>query len=154
METIYKTYYSSEIGIIEINCSEDSVISLKFVKEKGESTEINEILDKTYRQIDEYFSGKRKSFDLKLKLQGTEFQKKVWNELTKIPYGKTVTYKDIATRIGNEKAVRAVGNSNNKNKIPIIIPCHRVIGKNGKLVGYAGGLDKKQWLLNHEKKFI
>lgn len=154
METIYKTYYSSEIGILEIACTKDSVISLKFVKEKGESTETNEILDKAYRQIDEYFTGRRKNFDLKLNLQGTEFQKKVWNELIKIPYGETVTYKDIATRVGNEKAVRAVGNCNNKNKIPIIIPCHRVIGSNGKLVGYAGGLDIKQWLLNHEKKFV
>ena len=104
--------------------------------------------------MNEYFSGERKKFDLPLYFEGTEFQKSVWNELRKIPYGTTVSYKDIAEGINNEKAVRAVGNANNKNKIMIIVPCHRVIGKNGKLVGFAGGLDKKEFLLEHEKKFM
>lgn len=90
-------------------------------------------------------------FDLPLDARGTEFQKKVWNELLRIPYGETKSYKDIAVAIGNEKACRAIGMANNKNPIPIIIPCHRVIGSNGKLVGYAGGLNVKEKLLNIEK---
>ena len=114
----------------------------------------SEVLDKALKQMNEYFSGERKKFDLPLYFEGTEFQKSVWNELRKIPYGTTVSYKDIAEGINNEKAVRAVGNANNKNKIMIIVPCHRVIGKNGKLVGFAGGLDKKEFLLEHEKKFM
>lgn len=153
MKNIFKTYYSSEIGIVEIVSSEDAIISLDFVDKEGETTEFPPILREAYDQIDEYFKGKRKNFDLKLSIEGTEFQKKVWTELTKIPYGEVATYKDIAIRVGNEKAVRAVGNSNNKNKIAIILPCHRVIGSNGKLVGYAGGVHIKEWLLNHERKF-
>lgn len=153
MKNLFKAYYNSEIGVIEVVSSEDAIVSLDFVDKEGEATEFIPILRKAYAQLDEYFKGKRKSFDLKLHIEGTEFQKKVWHELTKIPYGEIATYKDIAMRVGNVKAVRAVGNSNNKNKIGIILPCHRVIGSNGKLVGYAGGLDKKEWLLNHEKKF-
>jgi methylated-DNA-[protein]-cysteine S-methyltransferase len=87
-------------------------------------------------------------------LQGTDFQKKVWRRLIKIPFGKTVSYKDIAVRIGNIRAVRAVGNANNKNSIAIIVPCHRVIGSNGSLVGYGGGLWRKKWLLKHEKNLL
>lgn len=99
----------------------------------------------------EYFNGQRKSFDLPLNPKGTEFQKKVWNALLNIPYGSTCSYKDIAVNIGNEKACRAVGGANNKNPIFIIIPCHRVIGKNGSLVGYGGGLDIKLKLLELEQ---
>lgn len=101
-------------------------------------------------QLNEYISGKRKVFSVKLNLKGTDFQKRVWDELIKIPYGKLYTYKQIATLVGNENASRAVGMANNKNPIPIIIPCHRVIGSNGKLVGYAGGLIIKEQLINHE----
>ena len=98
-----------------------------------------------------YFSKKRKSFDIPIKLEGTEFQKRVWDALIQIPYGKTCTYKDIAEKIGNPKACRAVGGANNKNPIMIIVPCHRVIGKNGDLVGYAGGIEVKQKLLDLEQ---
>jgi methylated-DNA-[protein]-cysteine S-methyltransferase len=104
-------------------------------------------------ELNEYISGNRKVFSVKLNLQGTEFQKKIWNELIKIPYGKLYTYKQIATLVGNENASRAVGMANNKNPIPIIIPCHRVIGSNGKLVGYAGGLKLKEQLINHECRY-
>jgi methylated-DNA-[protein]-cysteine S-methyltransferase len=104
-------------------------------------------------ELNEYISGERKVFSVKLNLEGTEFQKKVWNELIKIPYGKLYTYKQIATLVGNENASRAVGTANNKNPIPIIIPCHRVIGSNGKLVGYAGGLKLKEQLINHECRY-
>ncbi|WP_257351426.1 methylated-DNA--[protein]-cysteine S-methyltransferase [Pseudalkalibacillus decolorationis] len=102
-------------------------------------------------QIDEYFARKRKLFDLPLDLFGTDFQKKVWKGLIEVPYGETYSYKDIATMIGSPKAVRAIGSANNKNPLPIIIPCHRVIGSNGSLVGYGGGLDKKEILLDLEK---
>jgi len=106
------------------------------------------------RQLDEYFKGKRMTFDLPLIISGTDFQKKVWNELKKIPFGKTASYKDIALKAGNVKAVRAAGNANNKNKIAVIIPCHRVIGSDGKLSGYAGGVKRKKWLLEHERNFL
>jgi methylated-DNA-[protein]-cysteine S-methyltransferase len=102
----------------------------------------------------EYFEGKRLSFDLPLKMEGTEFQLKVWNELLQIPFGETRSYKEIAVAVGNPLGSRAIGNANNKNKISIIVPCHRVIGANGKLVGYEGGLDVKEKLLNLEKKII
>jgi methylated-DNA-[protein]-cysteine S-methyltransferase len=102
------------------------------------------------RQLDEYFKGARKSFSLKLLLKGTPFQKLVWQRLKKIPYGKLASYGDVARAIGRPNAYRAVGNANNKNPIPIIIPCHRVIGSDGKLVGYGSGLWRKEWLLNHE----
>lgn len=105
------------------------------------------------KQLDEYFSGKRKIFDLRLKPEGTVFQKKVWCVLLDIPYGHTASYKEIAQKCGCPKGFRAVGMANNKNPIPVIIPCHRVVGINGKLVGYAGGLDIKQLLLDLEKRY-
>ena len=108
-------------------------------------------LDKALKQIDEYFRGERKDFKLSLSPVGTVFQQKVWKELQKIPYGQTIDYKTLATRIGNPNASRAVGMANSKNPIGIVIPCHRVIGANGKLTGYAGGLDNKQLLLELEQ---
>lgn len=151
MNKEYKIHYKSKLGLVQITSSEDAVIGVEFVGEGTDTLEIPPILKEAYAQIDEYFKGVRKDFDLKLYIEGTDFQKKVWEQLRQIPYGEISTYKEVAKAIGNEKAVRAVGNSNNKNKIPIIIPCHRVIGSNGKLVGYAGGLHIKQWLLEHEK---
>ena len=109
------------------------------------------MIKECFKQLKEYFEGSRREFDLPIEMNGTQFQKKVWKELLKIPYGETRSYKDIAISIGNEKACRAIGMANNKNHIPIIIPCHRVIGSNGKLVGYAGGIDIKEKLLNIEK---
>jgi methylated-DNA-[protein]-cysteine S-methyltransferase len=148
----YFGYYHSPIGILEIICSEDAVLSVMFVDKEMPVEENNIVLEKTVSQLDEYFNGMRKEFDLKISLDGTDFQKKVWNELLNIPYGTTLSYKELAIKIGNEKGVRAVGNANGKNMIWIIVPCHRVIGTNGSLTGYAGGLDRKQWLLEHEKK--
>lgn len=144
-------YYESEIGLIKISADETSVLGLDFVSEKENGTSDSEVLSEALKELHEYFKGKRKEFNLKLFLDGTDFQKRVWRELMKIPYGKVATYGEIAKSIGNEKASRAVGNANNKNKIGIIIPCHRVIGASGKLVGYAGGLWRKEWLLKHEK---
>ncbi|CEP81120.1 methylated-DNA--[protein]-cysteine S-methyltransferase [Paraclostridium sordellii] len=149
----YYYYYDSPIGILEIGTTEDELISILYVDEKRENTEQPKVLKETINQIQEYFNGTRKEFDIKFKLKGTEFQEKVWNALTDIPYGDTVSYKYIATKIGNEKAVRAVGNTNGRNIINIVVPCHRVIGANKSLTGYGGGLDKKSWLLKHEEKF-
>ena len=150
----YTGYIEVSAGVIKIVCSDEHVLSVSFSDTAKENDKGSKVLDEALKQMNEYFSGKRKTFDLPLYFEGTEFQKSVWNELRKIPYGITVSYKDIAEGINNEKAVRAVGNANNKNKIMIIVPCHRVIGKNGKLVGFAGGLDKKEFLLEHEKKFL
>lgn len=111
------------------------------------------LLVQAAEQLDEYFTGKRKEFDLPLAAGGTLFQKRVWNALCTIPYGETRSYKDIAIQIGNAKACRAVGMANHNNPIGIIVPCHRVVGADGKLVGYAGGLDRKQLLLELERKY-
>lgn len=136
------------LKIVELN---EKLIEIDFTDELEIDTK-NEFLLKVKKQLEEYFLGIRKNFDIELNLVGTEFQLKVWRALLKIPYGETVSYKDIAKIIGNEKAVRAVGNANNKNKIPIIIPCHRVIGSKGDLIGYDGGIHIKKFLLNLEKR--
>ena len=149
----YYYYYDSPIGILEISTTEEELISILYVDEKRENTEQPKILKEVIKQRQEYFNGERKESDIKFKLKGTEFQEKVWNALTHIPYGETVSYKYIATKIGNEKAVRAVGNTNGRNVINIVVPCHRVIWSNKSLTGYGGGLDRKLWLLQHEEKF-
>lgn len=153
MGKIYKTYYESPIGTLEIVGTEEAILSILFVEEKEDAEDIPDILNECCNQIDEYFKGKRKEFTLNMAFGGTEFQRKVWNSLTRIPYGKTVTYRDIAETVGNTKAVRAVGSANSKNLLSIVVPCHRVIGSDGTLTGYAGGLWRKEWLINHEKKF-
>ena len=126
-------------------------MGVSFISEIREEQESSPVLDMTMQQLDAYFNGKLQQFTVPFELQGTAFQKTVWEALCTIPYGTVVSYQDIAIAIGNPKAVRAVGMANNKNPISIIIPCHRVIGKQGSLTGYAGGLDKKQWLLSHER---
>lgn len=151
---MYYGYYESPIGKIKIEVEGRSVIGVYFSDESSEENR-NELVDECKKQLKEYFNGKRKSFDLNIKfVKGTEFQLKVWNALKEIPYGEKVTYKYIAEKINNPKAVRAVGGANNKNPISIIIPCHRVIGVNGKMVGYAEGIDKKEFLLKLEKENI
>jgi len=150
----YYGYYNSPIGILEIITSDNAVISTMFLEEVKENTEEPPILKEAIKQFDEYFRGTRKDFDVKCEITGTEFQKKVWKVLMKIPYGVTLYYKQIAIAIGNEKATRAVGNANGKNIISIIIPCHRVIGSDKSLTGYAGGLNRKKWLLEHEKEVL
>lgn len=154
MEVVNKIYYSSPIGMVEIAGNEYEVTSIIFAEGKGISDGIPEVLKNAYNQLDEYFNGKRKVFDLKLSLDGTEFQRKVWRELMNIPYGETLTYKDIANKLGNINAVRAVGNANGKNPISIVVPCHRVIGSSGELTGYSGGLERKAWLIEHEKNIM
>lgn len=152
------SYYNSSLGKIKIEEKDNYIVGISFVsnndiKDEEINTEIeNNTIYRCKIQLDEYFNGNRTDFDLEIKfLQGTDFQKKVWNELRKIPYGETISYKELAERIGNPKACRAVGGANNKNPLGIIVPCHRVIGANGKMVGYAEGIDKKEFLLKLEK---
>ncbi len=152
MNKIYQTYYNSPLGQIELTGTKEGIISIMFREAGEQAKDIPVELADCYQQIDEYFQGKRHSFSIKYVLNGTGFQNKVWAELAKIPYGETVSYKSIAEAIGNVKAIRAVGNANGKNRLNIVIPCHRVIGANGSLTGYGGGLWRKEWLINHEQK--
>lgn len=148
-----KSYYNSPIGILEIICEKDTLISLKLVK-NIEKTEKETALIKTIKfQLNEYFLGTRQKFDIKINPKGTEFQKEIWKELLKIPYGKTKSYSEIAYAIGKPNAQRAVGSACNKNPIMIIIPCHRVISKNGELGGFAYGNLIKHKLLELENHF-
>jgi len=152
---LHTAYYSSPIGTLEIKGNEDGLQSLLFLDEPVEATEkVHESIKEVTYQLDEYFTGIRQEFGLKLNPTGTEFQKKVWKELLEIPFAKTWSYLDIALKLGDENATRAVGSANGKNPIAIIVPCHRVIGSSGKLTGYAGGLWRKEWLLKHEQGVI
>ncbi|MCP4147043.1 MAG: methylated-DNA--[protein]-cysteine S-methyltransferase [bacterium] len=149
----YRAFYESDIGPIEVTGSEKGILAVSFLDEKpAYDNQIHPCLKECINQLDEYFKGERKVFSINLFLQGTEFQEKVWNQLTRIPYGETASYKDIAVGIDNPNATRAVGSANGKNKIAIIVPCHRVITADGKIGGYAAGVQRKEWLLDHEKK--
>ena len=141
--------YNTKFGKIYISADEKNILEISFNKPNYRTQE-TPLIKRAFSELEEYFNGQRKTFELPLKLEGTEFQKKVWQELIKIPYGKTISYKELAKAVGNEKACRAVGMANNKNKIMIVIPCHRVIGSNGDLTGYAGGLNIKKQLLDLE----
>jgi len=147
--------YTTPIGKLAITDNGKAVVGVGFDKKFPFMVlgcpDRGGVCEKAYEQLMEYFAGTRKEFDLPLVPAGTPFQKRVWDALLKIPYGKTVSYSDIALAIGNPKAVRAVGMACNRNPIAIIVPCHRVVGKSGKLVGYAGGLEIKQRLLELER---
>jgi len=151
---IYTGYGRSPIGIIEIKATDNVLVSVKILNEgiidNSTTTEASVVIKKTIAQLKKYFEGRLKQFDLPLAFIGTEFQQKVWQELLKIPFGQTITYGQLALRLGSKDLSRAVGNANGKNPLWIIIPCHRVIGCKGELVGYAGGLWRKKWLLEHE----
>lgn len=148
----YFAYIHTPLGLMEFLADDNYLLSVMFVEEKTHSENPNEILRETVRQFNEYFSGTLENFNLPIEFNGTEFQNRVWKELCNIPYGETISYKELAIRIGNEKGCRAVGGANGKNVVNIIAPCHRVIGSNNTLTGYGGGLDKKEWLLHNEKK--
>ena len=148
---MYQYSYDTVIGEICIAEKDNCICNVSFETLNYTKKE-TPLIKKTYSQLKEYFAGKRKSFNIPISANGTEFQIKVWKELQKIPYGKTATYKEIAENIGNKNASRAVGMANNKNPIAIIIPCHRVIGTKGDLTGYAGGIKLKKYLLDLEKK--
>ena len=159
---IYFTAWHSPVGKLHIASSDKGLVQVNLRDEKDffcelrhsfpdanlvESEEKNQLV---IRELEEYFAGERKEFSVPLHLKGTEFHQRVWRALCEIPFGKTASYKEIAERIGNPKAIRAVGQANHRNPIPIIIPCHRVIGANGHLTGYGGGMEMKEKLLVHE----
>lgn len=152
---IHTTYYSSPLGPIEITGNDEGILGVYFVDAKKKSSkEIHPCLKECVYQLDEYFKGIRTEFGLKLNPKGTAFQQKVWAQLLTVPFGKTASYLDISKLLGDANATRAVGNANGSNPISVIIPCHRVIGANGKLVGYGGGIKKKEWLLEHERNIL
>ena len=149
---LFTTYYSSPVGVLKIQCSKEQVVLIHFVEEIGLEDDQTQLLKKTTVQLDEYFSGRRKDFDLPLGQKGSCFQENVWNHLVKIPFGKTISYLQLSKQIGDVKAIRAIASANGRNNLAIVVPCHRVIGSDAKLVGYAGGLWRKKWLLEHEAK--
>lgn len=152
------SYFLSPVGYLRLEADNDGLQSLLLnsppADELAVLTPSHPVLVLAHQQLQEYFSGSRYDFTVPLAMTGTEFQLAAWHALQTIPYGKTVSYKGIAEQIGRPKAMRAVGMANNRNPIAIIVPCHRVIGANGQLVGYGGGLGMKQWLLEHEKSYL
>ena len=143
-------YYASPVGDLLIESENGKICTVNFLKDSRREETYTSVIEQCISELDEYFYKGRKFFDVELNPRGTEFQKKVWNELLTIPYGTTMSYEALSLRLGNIKSIRAVGLANGQNPIAIIIPCHRVIGKGGSLVGYGGGLENKEWLLNHE----
>ena len=139
------------LGIAKIIGDEDGIASVSILNSNEQFSDIipNELQDCVY-QLRDYFMGERECFSIKLNPKGTDFQKRVWKQLEKIPFGKTISYLELSKQLGDIKAIRAVANANGKNPLWIIVPCHRVIGSDGSLTGYAGGLSRKQWLLEHE----
>ena len=151
MET---AYIKTPLGIAKIQGDENGISILCIHDEGTISLEIPTILKEAVAQIDDYFEGKRTDFTFKINPSGTEFQQKVWKGLLEIPFGKTVSYLELSKKLGNIKAIRAVAAANGKNPLWIVVPCHRVIGTQGSLTGYAGGLWRKKWLLDHENATI
>ncbi|OFS64397.1 cysteine methyltransferase [Nosocomiicoccus sp. HMSC09A07] len=146
--------YEFPFGFLKIGYKKNVLTMLKKIDETSDYGRKTEFTERVYREIMEYLNGERTSFDISYELKGTDFQKRVWEELTRIPYGETRTYKEIANAIGNANASRAVGMANNKNSFMIIVPCHRVVGANGKFIGYAGGIEMKKELLDMEEKVV
>lgn len=150
MSSQFKGIYRSPIGLLEIVVRDDVLVSLEFVEEET-GNDNHPLIETCKRQLDEYFNGTRKQFELDLKLEGTPFQNRAWEQLQTIPYGITITYGEQARRLGNPNASRAVGGANGKNKIVIVVPCHRVVGSDGTLTGFGAGVWRKKWLLDHER---
>ncbi|WP_129691508.1 methylated-DNA--[protein]-cysteine S-methyltransferase [Gottfriedia acidiceleris] len=153
MNQLDTAYIDTPLGTLRIVGNEKGVAYIDFVKEENDEIQktVPPSLKDAGNELIEYFNGTRKEFSIQSIAKGTPFQESVWRELVKIKYGETASYADIANRIGNPKAVRAVANANARNPLSIIVPCHRIIGSNGKLTGYAGGLWRKEWLLNREQ---
>lgn len=151
MVKYFQSYIKTPIGLLAVEATDQFVISVDFVKRR-KNVSANKISKKAAEQLKEYFSGKRKKFSVPVFFTGTVWQNKVWTKLLSVPYGATLSYKDLAILAGKPQAARAVGRAVNKNPIAIIVPCHRVIGSGGDLVGYAGGLKKKEFLLLLEQK--
>lgn len=146
-----KVVINSPLGFVLIEGNEEGISKISVTSDETILSEtISDLFDDVVTQLNEYFQGNRTDFQFKMNPIGTDFQKKVWEELLKIPFGKTVSYQEITNNLGDPKAIRAVANANGKNPLWIVIPCHRVIGSDGSLTGYAGGLWRKKWLLDHE----
>ena len=150
MTATYYDYCWSEIGLIEVGGTDREILTVEFVEHYRSQCQSNDVVREGARQIDQYVGGQRREFDLPLGLYGTDFQRQVWRQVLTVPYGQAATYQDIADAIGNPLAVRAVGAANGRNPLPLIVPCHRIIGRDGHLVGYGGGLWRKEWLLRLE----
>ena len=149
----HRAFFRSPIGTVEVAGTETGLKGLRFVPgEPGRASESDPILKTALTQLGEYFQGERRVFSLKLELDGTDFQRRVWRELQRVPFGQTVSYGEVAAALGIPKAARAIGQANHNNPVSIIIPCHRVVGSNGSLTGYGGGLWRKEWLLAHERR--
>ena len=147
---IETTFFKTPLGITKIIGDENGISEIS-IQENGKITErIPAVLEEAVHQLQNYFDGKRTTFDFKINPKGTEFQQKVWQSLIEIPFGKTMSYLDLSKKLGDVKAIRAVASANGKNPLWIVVPCHRVIGTDGSLTGYAGGLWRKKWLLEHE----
>jgi methylated-DNA-[protein]-cysteine S-methyltransferase len=146
-------YHQSPIGLLEIRAEDEYITAIYFVEEATEAVIPSPAVEQCALQLDEYFAGKRRDFELPLRPEGTLFQRKVWALLQHIPFGETISYLTLAKQLGDAKCIRAAGTANGKNPVSILIPCHRVIGTNGKMIGYGGGLWRKKWLLNHENSF-
>ena len=150
------TYYQSPIGLLKVGGTADYISEVTFIDDESkmeETAESKGLLYQCIEELIEYFSGKRTEFTVPVNQKGTDFQTRVWGELLGINYGKTISYMTLAKRLGDPNCIRAAASSNGKNNIAIIVPCHRVIGSNQSLVGYAGGIWRKKWLLDHENKF-
>lgn len=151
--TSYTSYCQSPLGQMKIQCTDEHVTAVLFWESEAGKPDQHPLLDTCQRQLDDYFSGKRQTFSLPLQQEGTAFQQNVWELLCRIPFGTTISYQQLADRYGDRKAIRAVASANGKNNLAIIVPCHRVIGSNQSLTGYAGGLWRKKWLLEHEARY-
>ena len=158
MDNLYFTYYQSPVGLLKIGGTESYIAELSFVDNNDQMTHgepgVSEVMHQCTEELIEFFNGKRRSFNIPVNQDGTAFQKKVWGELVNIPFGKTISYLDLAKQLGDEKVIRAAASTNGKNKIAIIVPCHRVIGSDKSLTGYSGGLWRKKWLLQHEFRIL
>ncbi len=143
-------FSDSPLGNLEVICTDKGLVELVFGS-NNTAEKPNQWTESTIKQLTEYFGGKRNQFSIPLEPKGTDFQRSVWNELNRIPFGKTITYEELANRLGDEKVIRAAASANGKNPIPVIIPCHRVIGKDGSLTGFSGGLWRKKKLLELEQ---
>jgi methylated-DNA-[protein]-cysteine S-methyltransferase len=157
MSEQFTTYYQSPVGLLKISANENFISEINFIDsiEKpldDHQKKIPPIIINCIEELIQYFQGERRVFEFPISQDGTEFQKSVWNELLRIPFGKTISYLELSRRLGDTKAIRAAASANGKNNIAIVVPCHRVIGSKNDLVGYAGGIRRKKWLLEHEAK--
>jgi methylated-DNA-[protein]-cysteine S-methyltransferase len=159
---ISSTYYKSPLGLLRVGGTDTYISQVSFIdhldeseyQHAGQNGPVTPLVIQCIEQLIQYFQGQRRVFDFPVYQEGTEFQQRVWNELTAIPFGKTISYLDLSRRLGDTKAIRAAAAANGKNNIAIVVPCHRVIGSKRDLVGYAGGLWRKKWLLDHETKIL